>query len=125
MDASFLPPCDGDWPTISPHPTAEGLVLHHFYSLQGVCAGNRLGYKRLPRNRFSSHPLASCRHLPTVAVYSQHRTVPSLMRAALLVAVSQGYLAPSAQLGHLVPHRIVDGTYHYLWIAEMFGTVIH
>jgi hypothetical protein len=124
MDTSFLPPCDGDWPTISPHPTAEGLVLH-FYSLQGDCAENRLGYERLSRNRFSSHPLASCRHPPTVAVYSQRRTVPSLMRAALLVVVSQGYLAPSAQLGHLVPHRIVDETYHYLRIAEMFGTVIH
>jgi hypothetical protein len=124
MDTSFLPPCDGDWPTIPPHSTAEGLVLH-FYSLQGDCAVNRLGYKRLSRTHFSSHPLTSCRHPPTVAVYSQRKAVPSLMRAALLVVVSQGHLVPNAQLGHLVPHRIVDETYHYLRIAEMYGTVIH
>jgi hypothetical protein len=125
MDTSFLPPSDGDWPTISPHPTAEELVLH-FYYLRGDWARTAcLNYEPLPRNRFSSHPLASCRHPPTVAVYSQRRTVPLLMRAALLVVVSQGYLASGAQLGHLVPHRIVDETYHYLRIAEMFGTIIH
>jgi hypothetical protein len=44
MNTSFLPPCDGDWPTISPHPTAEGLAIH-FYSLQGDSAVNRLCYK--------------------------------------------------------------------------------
>jgi hypothetical protein len=47
------------------------------------------------------------------------------MRAALLVVVSQGHLVPNAQLGHLVPHRIVDETYHYLRIAEMHGALIH
>jgi hypothetical protein len=125
IDTSFLSPSDGDWPTISPHPTAEDLVLH-FYRLRCDWAGTtRLNYEPLPRNRFSSHPLASCRHPPTVAVYSQCRTVPSLMRTALLVVVSQGYLAVGAQLGHLVPHRIVDETYHYLRIAEMSGAIVH
>jgi hypothetical protein len=91
MNTSFLPPCDGDWPTISPHPTTEGLAIH-FYSLQGDSAVNRLDYKRLSRTHFSSHPLTSCKHPPTVAVYSQCKAVPSLMRAALLVVVSQGHL---------------------------------
>ncbi len=58
VSTSFLPPCDGDWPSISPHPTAPELAIH-FYSLQGGDSGavNRLCYKRLPRSRFSSHPL--------------------------------------------------------------------
>ncbi len=47
------------------------------------------------------------------------------MRSALLVVVSQGYLAGGAQVGRLVPHRIVDETYHYLRIAEMSGVIIH
>jgi hypothetical protein len=82
-------------------------------------------YDPLPLNRLSSHPLPLCNHPPTVAVYSQARTVPSLMRTALLAVISQGYLAASTRLGHLVPHRIVDETYHYLRIAEMSGTIVH
>jgi hypothetical protein len=76
-------------------------------------------------NRLSSHSLPRCSHPPTVAVYTQSRTVPSLMRTALLVVVSQGYLAAGARLGQLVPHRIVDETYHYLRIAGMSGVIAH
>jgi hypothetical protein len=47
------------------------------------------------------------------------------MRTALLAVVSQGYLTGGVQLGHLVPHRIVDETYHFLRIAEMSGEIVH
>jgi hypothetical protein len=125
MNTSFLPPCDGDWPTISPHPTASELAIQ-FYSLQGGdSAVSQLWYKRLSRSCFSSYPLTLCQHPPTVAVYLQSRAVPSLLSTALLVVVSQGYLMPSALLGYSIPHRIVDETYHYLRVAAMDGTVIH
>jgi hypothetical protein len=124
MNTSFLPPCDGDWPTISPHPTAAELVIQ-FYSLQGDSAVNRPWYKRLSRSCFTSHPLTLCQHPPTVAVYSQSRAVPSLLRTALLAVVSQGHLVPGAQLGRSIPHRIVDETYHYLQVAAVDDTVTH
>jgi hypothetical protein len=125
MNTSFLPLCDGDWPTISPHPTATGLAIR-FYALQsGDSAVSRLRYKRLSRSCFSSHPMLLCQHPPTVAVYLQSRAVPSLLSTALLVVVSQGYLKPNARLGYPIPPRIVDETYHYLRVAAMDGTVIH
>jgi hypothetical protein len=126
MSTSFLPPCAGDWPTISPHSTASELALQ-FYSLQGDVsdAVSRVRYFRSAQSCFSSHPLTMCQRPPTVAVYLQGRAVPSLLRTALLVVVSQGYLLPSVQLGHSIPHRIVDETYHYLRVAAMDGTVIH
>ncbi len=126
MSTSFLPPCAGDWPTISPHPIASELVLQ-FYSLQSddSDAASRVTYIRSARSRYSSNPLALCQRPPTVAVYLQGRAVPSLLRTAMLVVVSQGYLLPSVQLGHPRPHRIVDETYHYLRVAAMDDTVIH
>jgi hypothetical protein len=124
MNTSFLPPCDGDWPTISPHPTAAELTIH-FYSLQGDSTVNRSRYKQLSRSGFSTHPLTSCQQPPTVAVYSQSRAVPSLLRTALLVVVGQGHLLPGVRLGRPVPHRIVDETYHYLRVAAMDGTITH
>jgi hypothetical protein len=126
MSTSFLPPCAGDWPTISPHSTASELALQ-FYSLQSddSDAASRVRYIRSARSCYSSHPLTLCQRPPTVAVYLQSRAVPSLLRTALLVVVSQGYLLPSVQLGHPRPHRIVDETYHYLRVAAMDGTVIH
>jgi hypothetical protein len=125
IKTSFLSPSEGDWPTISPHPSADDLVLHFYYLRSDWARAAHLTYEPLPLNCLSSHPLPLCNHPPTVAVYSQCRTVPSLMRTALLVVVSQGYLAVGAQLGHLVPHRIVDETYHYLRIAEMSGAIVH
>jgi hypothetical protein len=125
IETSFLSPSGGDWPTISPHPTEDDLVLQFFYLRYGCARAGHLTYEPLPLNRLSSHSLPRCSHPPTVAVYSQSRTVPSLMRTALLVVVGQGYLAAGARLGHLVPHRIVDETYHYLRIAEMSGVIVH
>ncbi len=126
MSTSFLPPCAGDWPTISPNSTALGLALQ-FYSLQGddSDAVSGVRYVRSARSCFSSHPLTMCQRPPTVAVYSRSMAVSSLLRAALLVVVSQGYLLPSVQSGHSIPHRIVDETYHNLRVAAMDGTVIH
>jgi hypothetical protein len=126
MSASFLPPCAGDWPTISPHSAAFELALY-FYSLRSddSDAVSRMKYLRSTRSCFSSHPLTMCHRPPTIAVYSQNRKVPSLLRTALLAVISQGYLLPGIQLGHSIPHRLVDETYHYLRVAAMDGTVIH
>jgi hypothetical protein len=126
MSTSFLPPCGGDWPTISPYPTALGLALQ-FYSLQHVDSDTVSGaeYVRSARSSFSSHPLSMCQRPPTIAVYSERTAVPSLLRSALLVAVSQGYLLPNVLSGHTFPHRLVDETYHILRVAAMDGTVIH
>jgi hypothetical protein len=125
IETSFLPPSDGDWPTISPHPTEDDLALHFFHLRIGCIRTGHMTNDPVPPNRFSSHPLPLCNHPPTVAVYSQSRTVPSLMRTALLAVVSQGYLAAGTRLGHLIPYRIVDETYHYLRTAEMSGTIVH
>jgi hypothetical protein len=125
IETSFLPPSEGDWPTISPHPTEDDLVLHFFYLRYDCARVGHMTYEPLSLNRLSSHPLPLCNHPPTVAVYSRSRTVPSLMRTALLAVVGQGYLAAGTRLGHLVPHRIVDETYHYLRIAEMSGAIVH
>ncbi len=126
MSTSFLPPCGGDWPTISPHPTASELALQ-FFSLQhdDSDAVSGVRYVRSARSCFSSHPLTMCQRPPTIAVYSQSMTVPSLLRIALLVVVSQGYLLPSVLSGHTIPRRLVDETYHILRVAAMDGTVIH
>jgi hypothetical protein len=126
MAASILPPCAGDWPTISPHSAAFEPALH-FYSLHSddSDAVSRMRYLRSTRSCFSSHPLIMCRRPPTIAVYSQSRTVPSLLRTALLAVISQGYLLPGTQIGLSVPHRLVDETFHYLRVAAMDGTVIH
>jgi hypothetical protein len=103
-----------------------GLALQ-FYSLHGddSDAVSRVSYTRSARYRFSSHPLTMCQRPPTVAVYSQGMTVPSLLRAALLVVISQGYLLPNVQLSRSLPRRIVDETYHNLRVAAMDGTIIH
>jgi hypothetical protein len=126
MSTSFTSPCAGDWPTISPHSTASELALH-FYALRSDVsdAVSRGRYFRSARSCFSSHPFIMCHRPPTVAVYSQSRAVPSLLRTALLAVVSQGYLLPSVQMGNSIPHRLVDITYHHLRVAAMDGTVIH
>jgi hypothetical protein len=126
VSTSFLPPCGGDWPTISPHPTALGLALL-FYSLQSndSDAVNGVRYVRSARSTFSSHSLSMCQRPPTLAVYSQLMAVPSLLRSALLVVVSQGYLVPGVLSGHTVPYRLMDETYHILRVAAMDGTIIH
>jgi hypothetical protein len=124
MNISFSPHCDDDWPTISPHPVNVEHALQ-FYFLRSDSHVNHFRYRRLPRSHRSSHPLSACKRPPAIAVYSHRGTVPSLMRATLLVVISQGYLLPDVLLGQAVPHRIVDETYHCLRIAGSCGTVIH
>jgi hypothetical protein len=126
MSTSFTPPCAGDWPTVSPHPTTPELALQ-FYALKNDASDTvSLGkYCQSTRSCFSSYSFIQCHRPPTVAVYTRTGEVPSLLRTALMAVVSQGYLLPNVQIGNSLPHRLVDVTYHHLRAATMDGTVIH
>jgi hypothetical protein len=127
MSTSSTPPSVGDWPAVSPHPISPEYGIR-YYTLKNISSDtvslNR--YCESTRSRFSSYSYLHSHQPPYAAVYSPIGEVPSLLRTALMVVISQGHLLPNARrAGSFLPQRLVDVTYHYLRVATMDGTVTH
>jgi hypothetical protein len=127
MTISSTPPSGGDWPAVSPHPISPEYVIR-YYSLKNI-AGATVSmnkYCESTRSRFSSYSYLHSYRPPHAAVYSPIGEVPSLLKTAMMVVISQGLLLPNVRrAGNFLPQRLVDVTYHHLRVVAMDGTVIH
>ncbi len=127
MTISSTPPSVGDWPAVSPHPVSSEYVIK-YYSLQNTAGVTASMYKycESTRSRFSAYSYLNSYRPPHVAVYSPVGEVPSLLKTAMMLVISQGLLLPNAhRAGSFLPQRLVDVTYHHLRVANMEGTIIH
>jgi hypothetical protein len=124
MEASFLPPLYGDWPTVSPHPISLQHDLN-FYSLSRESHKYHLTKVGHPCPDYSSSPISHSKQPPILAHYYVKGTVPSLLVMASIAVIGQGYLLPNKETIFKIPHRLIDETYHPLRICSADGTIVH
>jgi hypothetical protein len=124
MEASFLPPLYGDWPSVSPHPISSQHDLN-FYTLSRERQKYHLTKVGHPCPDYSSFPISRSKQPPILAHYYAKGTVPSLMIMASIAVIGQGYLLPHKESIFKIPYRLIDETYHPLRICLADGTIIH
>jgi hypothetical protein len=127
MTISSTPPSGGDWPAVSPHPVSPEYHIK-YYSLQTTAGGmvSTNKYRESTRSRFAVYSYLHSHQPPHVAVYSPVGEVPSLLKIAMMLVISQGLLLPNVRSAEsFLSQRLVDVTYHHLRVANMDGTIIH
>jgi hypothetical protein len=83
-------------------------------------------YCESTRYCFSAYSYLHSHRPPHVAVCSPVGEVPSLLKTAMMLVISQGLLLPNSRsAGSFIAQRLVDVTYHHLRVATMEGIIIH